>query len=144
MLGRRLLLLAAVLLATGAIAAALTPRELRQGDRETTATTPTVVPPQATGGTGAGAREITRTVDASESRATTVVRARVGDLVQLFVKAPAPDEVELVGLGRFATVDASTPARFEFFAERAGSYPIHLQDADRDVGRLVVERAEPL
>ena len=67
MLGRRLLLLVAVLLATGAIAAALTPRELRPTDRKTTATTPTtptLTAPESTGGTGAGAREVTRTVDA--------------------------------------------------------------------------------
>ena len=143
MLGRRLLLLVAVLLATGAIAAALTPRELRDEERKTTATTPAVVPPSATGGTGAAARELTRTVDA-EGREPAVVRARVGDLVRLSVRASSPGVVELVGTGRFDTVDASTPARFEFFAERPGSYPIHLPEADRDAGRLLVERAEPL
>jgi hypothetical protein len=143
MLGRRLLLLVAVLLATGAIAAALTPRELRTTDRKTTATTPPVVAPGASGGTGAAAREITRSVDV-EGREPAVVRARVGDLIRLSVKAASPDVVELVGTGRFEAVDAATPARFEFFAERPGSYPIHLQEADRDVGRLLVERAEPL
>jgi hypothetical protein len=137
MLGRRLLLLIAVLLATGAIAAALTPRELRPTDRQTTSTAPAPVAPAGTGGTGAAAREVTRTVDA-DGREPAVVRADEGDLVHLSVRAPSPDIVELVGTGRFAAVDSSTPARFDFFASRSGTFPIHLQEADRDAGRLVV------
>jgi hypothetical protein len=137
MLGRRLLLLVAVLLATGAIAAALTPRELRTPDRSTTTAPTTTVPPSNSGGTVAGGREISRTVDA-ESREPARVRARVGDLLHLSVRAPSPDEVELVGTGRFASVDSSTPARFDFIPQTAGEFPIRLQGANRDVGRLVV------
>jgi hypothetical protein len=136
MLGRRLLLLVAVLLATGAIAAALTPRELRDPAPTTPTATPSV-PPQATGGTATGAREVTRTIDA-EGAEPAVVRARVGQLLHLVVRAPSPDVVELDGTGRVATADASTPARFEFFVETPGTFPIRLQESGRELGRLVV------
>jgi hypothetical protein len=142
MLGRRLLLLVAVLLATGAIAAALTPRDLRDPS-PTTPTTPTPtapVLPGATGGTGAGTREVTRTVDA-EAAKPAVVRARVGNLLHLVVRAPSPDVVELDGTGRFASVDPSTPARFNFFVENPGTFPIRLQETGQEIGRLVVSAA---
>jgi hypothetical protein len=136
MLGRRMLLLVAVLLATGAIAAALTPRDSGQSTpTTTTSTTPAL--PGATGGTGAGAREVTRTVNA-EAAEPAVVRARVGDLLHLVVRAPSPDVVELDGTGRFDSVDSSTPARFEFFVETPGTFPIRLQETGQEIGRLVV------
>jgi len=139
MLGRRLLLLVAVLLATGAIAAALTPRDSGQTTPTTTAPTAPVVP-GATGGTGAGAREVNRTVDAEGSEPA-VVRARVGDLLNLVVRAPSPDVVELDGTGRFDSVDSSTPARFNFFVEDPGTFPIRLQETGQEIGRLVVSAA---
>ena len=139
MLGRRLLLLVAVLLATGAIAAALTPRDSGQTTPTTTAPTAPVVP-GATGGTGAGAREVDRTVDA-EGAEPAVVRARVGDLLNLVVRAPSPDVVELDGTGRFDSVDSSTPARFNFFVEDPGTFPIRLQETGQEIGRLVVSAA---
>ena len=139
MLGRRLLLLVAVLLATGAIAAALTPRDSGQTTPTTTAPTAPVVP-GATGGTGAGAREVNRTVDA-EGAEPAVVRARVGDLLNLVVRAPSPDVVELDGTGRFDSVDSSTPARFNFFVEDPGTFPIRLQETGQEIGRLVVSAA---
>ncbi len=136
MLGRRLLLLVAVLLATGAIAAALTPRELRKSSPTTTTAPPPSVA-NGTGGTPAGARQVIRIVNAAGARPA-VVRATVGDLLQLAVRVTSPEEVALVGTGRFATADADTPARFNFFLDSAGTFPIHLQESGRDVGRLVV------
>ena len=139
MLGRRVLLLVAVLLATGAIAAALTPRDSGQTTPTTTApTAPALAGPN--GGTGAGAQEVTRTVDA-EGAEPAVVRTQVGDLLNLVVRAPSPDVVELDGTGRFASVDSSTPARFNFFVEKPGTFPIRLQESGREIGRLVVSAA---
>jgi hypothetical protein len=146
MLGRRLLLLVAVLLATGAIAAALTPRDLRDSDQTTSTTAPppaaTTAPglPGATGGTSAGTHEVNRTVDA-EGAEPAVVRARMGNLLHLVVRAPSPDVVELDGTGRFDSVDSSTPARFDFFVETPGTFPIRLQETGREIGRLVVSPA---
>src|SRR3954452_19799541 len=105
MLGRRVLLLVAVLLATGAIAAALTPRDSGQTTPTTTApTAPAVAGP--TGGTGAGAEGDPGTAGAEGSEPA-VVRTQVVDLLSLVVRAPSPDVVELDGTGRFASVDSS-------------------------------------
>jgi hypothetical protein len=139
-LGRRLLLLVAVLLATGAIAAALTPRELRDSAPTTSTGTTATTTPRATGGTPGVARDVTRTVDASAPEES-VVRVRVGDFLHLAVRAPSPDVAELVGTGRFATVDPSTPARFDFLVDREGTFPIRLQESGHDLGRVVATRA---
>jgi len=139
-LGRRLLILAAVLLATGAMAAALTPRDrTRKTEPPTTSTATT---PGATGGTAPGATVAAFTVD-SAARRPAVVRVRRGALLRLLVKATGPDEVELVGLGRFEPADRFSPARFEFFALRGGTFPIRLRSTGRVTGRLVVD-APPL
>jgi hypothetical protein len=138
-LRRRLFVLAVVLLATGAIAAAVTPRDVRQGG-ETTSTAPAPAPPPRAVAPVPG--DDVHVVDAAAPRPV-VVRVRRGSLVRLRVRARGPDEVELVGLDRFAAVDEFTPARFDFFAQRAGSFPIRLREARRDIGRLVVE-APPL
>jgi hypothetical protein len=139
MLGRRLLLLAAILMLTGAIAAALTPRDLREPAPPTQTRPVPTSPPAAAGGTPA-TRELSRTVNADARRPQTV-RARVGDLLHLTVRAQSPDEVELVGLDRFEAADQFSPARFDFFVERAGSFPIRLREARREIGRLVVSAA---
>jgi hypothetical protein len=141
-LRRRLFVLAVVLLATGAIAAAVTPRDLRQGGDTTPTTAVPAPPPGATGGTPPGEGDGVRVVDAAAARPA-VVRVRRGTLVRLRVRTRGPDEVELVGLNRFAPADEFSPARFDFFAERAGTFPIRLREARRDVGRLIVD-APPL
>lgn len=134
MFRRHLLLLAAVLLATGALAAALTPRDARRGDEAATTAAPA---PGAGGGTRPRAPERSATIDAS-ARRQVVVRVREGTLLRLTVRAPSPDEVELSGLGRFQAVDQFSPARFEFFARREGSFPVRLRESGRTIGRLVV------
>jgi hypothetical protein len=139
-LGRRLLILAAVLLATGAMAAALTPRD--RSPKVDPATTSTATTPGATGGTAPVPPAATFTIDAA-ARRPAVVRVRLGALLRLRVKAPAPDEVELVGLGRFEPVDQFSPARFDFFALEGGTFPIRLRRSGRVIGRLVVD-APPL
>jgi hypothetical protein len=142
MLGRRLFLLAAVLLAVGAIAAALTPRDMRKSGPTASGTTSAPPEPNQHAAAGAEAREISRTVDASAAKPA-IVRTRTGDLLHLVVRAPAPDEVELQGLGRFESVDESSPARFDFFLVLPGTFPIRLQQSGRVLGRLVVD-AKPL
>ena len=69
------------------------------------------------------------------------MRTQVGDLLHLVVRAPSPDVVELDGTGRFASVDSSTPARFNFFVENPGTFPIRLQETGQEIGRLVVSAA---
>jgi hypothetical protein len=141
---RRLLLLIAVLLGIGALAAAVMPRDLRiRADTATTAPAPAAPSRARAGPPTPGTERVAHRIDAGLP-GMPVVRANVGDLVDLSVAAPTPDEVELAGLGRFAAVDAYTPAHFEFLAERAGAFPIRLALAGRTVGRLDVRaRARP-
>lgn len=132
---RRLLLFAALLLAVGTLAAALAPSDLRR-PADTQRTTP---PPRAAPGPPApGRATVSRTLRA-RARGSQVVSAHLGDRVILTVEADAPDEVAL-GEQRFASVDAFSPARFDFIAERAGSFPIRLRQAGRELGRLVVRQ----
>ena len=66
------------------------------------------------------------------------VRARVGDLVHLQVLGTAPDSVTIKGYDVVETVDAESPARFEFFAETPGSFPVRFQSDGRVAGVLEV------
>ena len=136
MLARRLLVLAAVLLALGAVAASLAPRDLR-GPATTTAlpsTAPAATPTPARG------REVALVVDASRPRAATV-SARVGDDVHLAVRAPSPDSVRIVALGQSEAVDPYSPAMFDFVPDRAGHFPITLEQSGRRVGVLRIAPA---
>jgi hypothetical protein len=139
MVGRRLVALLVVLLVIGAVAAAVVP----QPEPAPTATTTTATAaPDA-----APARTVALSLPAGSTSAD-VVRARKGDLVRLTVAAAAPGTVTIDGLDRLETVDATTPARFEFFAGRTGTFPVRLAPADEGtaeaapaVGRLEIQPA---
>ena len=130
MLGRRFLILVAVLMGLTALAASIAPQPVEREDRgESTAT------PAPSGSPSF--------VTVREELSTTDPRARVtvseGDLVELTVSGPERDSVML--LGRMDTVDPTSPARFSLLATAPGEYPIELVEADRQVGTLVVEAA---
>jgi hypothetical protein len=131
MLARRLLVLAAVLLALGAVAASLAPRDLRQpGPTTNPATAPPPAPPAVRG------RDITLAVDAAAAPAT--VAAGMDDHVHLTVRAQLPDAVSIPALGYIQPVDAYSPAVFDFVADRAGRFPILLAQSGRRVATLRV------
>jgi hypothetical protein len=127
MLGRRFLILVAVLMGLTALAASLAPQPVER--RERSEQTPTPAP--------AGSPSV---VTIEEEISTTDPRARVtvseGDLVQLTVSGPERDSVML--LGRMDTIDPTSPARFSLLAGEPGEYPIELVDAERQIGTLVV------
>jgi hypothetical protein len=133
MLARRLLVLAAVLLALGAVAASLAPRDLRDSPSTTTVTTvaPPPVPRVPPG------RELSLSLDANAARPG-AVSARVGDHVRLSVRSGAPDAVAIPALGQTQPVDPYSPAMFDFIADRAGAFPLVLVQAGRRVGTLRV------
>jgi hypothetical protein len=133
MLGRRFLLLVAVLMGLTALAASIAPREPLVRERGATPT-PT---PTATAEANA-VRSVAKTISADAGHARVVVRE--GDLVQLTVDATDVDTVEL--MDQFQPVEADSPAVFELLADRSGSYAITLLDADRRVGTLVVRAAD--
>jgi len=136
MLGRRFLLLVAVLMGLTALAASLAPREplLReQGQRAATPTptpTPSPVPDKA-------AQPVARTIDADENPKR--VSVRQGQIVQLMVLSSEVDSVMV--LDEIEPVEEESPAEFDILADEPGEYPITLLDADRRVGTLVVRPA---
>jgi FtsP/CotA-like multicopper oxidase with cupredoxin domain len=138
MLGRRLLVLMAVLLGLTALAAALAPRPTVVPPRGGLQSSRTPAPSSAATSSGAS-RVVARTLSADQGagrRGGNVVRAREGDTVRLSVRGDVLDAVELQGLGQIEPLDPASPARFEFIADEPGDHPIVLLDADRRIGRL--------
>jgi hypothetical protein len=134
MLGRRFLLLVAVLMGLTALAASIAPREPLV--RERGAPTPTPTPTTTTEANAV--RTVEKTISADAGHARGVVRE--GDLVHLEVHATEVDTVEL--MDEFQPVEADSPAVFDLLADTPGNYPITLLDADRRVGTLVVRAAD--
>jgi hypothetical protein len=138
MLGRRLLVLMAVLLGFTALATALAPRPTVTAPR---GASPSSEPEPTASSPAPGASQVvTRTVDANTGARPTRVRARVGDTVRLTVRGDLLDAVELKGLDEIEPIEPGSPARFEFLADAPGAFAIALQEADRRVGMLDVAR----
>jgi hypothetical protein len=128
MLGRRFLILVAVLMGMTALAASVAPRQpVVPRDRQES--TPTPAP--------AGSPTL---VTVQKEISTTDEDARVavheGDLVELTISGPERDSVLL--LDRMDTIHPNSPARFSVLARERGQYPIELLAADRRIGTLVV------
>jgi hypothetical protein len=122
---RRFLLFAVLLLVAASVVSALTPRERRFGDRPSDAAQPLPASPPAA------------VVEASLPGERNI-RARVGDVVHLTVRAPSADMVEVADLALEQPVDADVPADLVFVADQAGRFPIRLRDAGEAVGTLRV------
>jgi hypothetical protein len=122
---RRVLLLAVFVLVTAAALSVLTPRERRFGQSQPGGQPPPPSPRASV-------------VEASlpSDRA---VRARIGDVVRLRVRAPSADVVEVPSLALEEPVDAGTPAELVFVADRAGRFGVRLRDAGEAIGTLHVE-----
>jgi hypothetical protein len=132
MLGRRFLLLVAVLMGLTALAASVAPRQpISRDDRG--AATPTATPTPTAPGTG-DVETVSKQLNITE-RITRVV-VDEGDLVYLEVRGSELDSVTL--LEEVEPIDPDAPAVFELLADEPGDYPIVLVDADRQVGTLVV------
>ena len=133
MLGRRFLLLVAVLMGLTALAASIAPRQplVREGDRRGATATPTPTPlPVA----AESLLPVERTLFTSENPARVAVRE--GQILQLTVRGSEVDTVML--LDEIEPIEADSPAQFELLADEPGEYPIELVDADRRIGTLVV------
>jgi hypothetical protein len=131
MLGRRFLLVVAVLMGLTALAASVAPRERTVRDESRAGREPTPT-------TSAGARTletIRLEISADETGQRVVVSK--GDVLALEVTASGLEAVRMLG-----EIDAATPntaARFHIVADRAGEYPIELVgSSERQIGTLVV------
>ena len=137
MLGRRLLVLMAVLLGLTAVVTALAPRPTVVRERSSASASPSPEPTAAPTGPAAS-RVVTRTVDARAGVRPARVRARAGDTIRLSVRGDLLDAVELQGLDEIEPVEPDSAARFEFLAESPGNHAIMLLDAHRRIGVLMI------
>jgi hypothetical protein len=127
MAGRRVLVFIVLLLVVAAVASAIAPRD---DDVARRPVTPAVPPPAA-------AARVVEGVLPDDRR----VRARVGDIVQIEVRHPAQDEVQILALGVAEPVDPGIPAQIVFDADREGRFAVTLRDAARRVGTVEVRPA---
>jgi FtsP/CotA-like multicopper oxidase with cupredoxin domain len=119
--GRRFVLFALLLLLCAALASALAPTQRRSAPAEPQLQTS---PPPA------------QAVVVSARLPGRTVRARVGDVVRLAVRAPVSDRVEIDALGVGAPVDPGIPAELDFVADQPGRFAVVLRDAAIRVGTL--------
>ena len=126
MLGRRFLILVAVLMGMTALAASLAPRQ-PVSEQERSESTPTPAP----AGTAT-----TVTIEKALTTTDADLTVNEGDLVELTISGPETDSVML--LGRMDTVHPDSPARFSLLADDPGEYPIELVEADREIGTLTI------
>jgi hypothetical protein len=133
MLGRRFLLLVAVLMGLTALAASLAPRDpvVREGDRRAGEASPTPTPSSVA---GKAMQPVEKTLFTAEN--PTRVAVRQGQLLTLTVRGSEVDSVMV--LDEIEPIEEDSPAVFEILADEPGEYPIQLLDADRQVGTLVV------
>ena len=120
MLGRRFLLLVAVLMGLTALAASVAPREPIDRDGSGTPT-PTATPSQAAAG-GGNVETLTKRLNTAEGVTRVVVDE--GDLVDLEVSGSELDTVTL--LDEISPIDPDSPAFFQLLADAPGEYPIEL------------------
>ena len=136
MLGRRFLLLVAVLMGLTALAASVAPRQPISRDGRGTAT-PTATPTLSADGTG-DLETVSKRLNTAEGVTRVVVDE--GDLVDLEVSGSELDSVMLHD--EVVAIDPDAPAIFQLLADEPGEYPIELLDARRQVGTLVVRAAD--
>jgi hypothetical protein len=145
MMGRRLLLLVAVLMGLTALAASVAPRNTgtdepatppgRPGTVAEPTTTPELSPAAPTPAEGDVVEE---TLSAAEGASPVRVRARPGQTVKLEIQGQVFDEVVLTGLDRVEAIAPEAPARFEIYTDQTGRFEIRLLQANRRLGELLV------
>jgi len=131
MLGRRFLLLVAVLMGLTAVAASFAPRDPVERDRRSEST-----PSPAPSGTSTpGTVEKELAIEDGESK----ISVDEGDVVELTVSGPERESVML--LGRIEAIDPVSPARFSILADEPGQHAIELVESGRRIGTLVVRES---
>jgi hypothetical protein len=134
MLGRRFLLLVAVLMGLTALAASVAPRQPVVSERRSAEPSAT---PYAAPAASPTVRTVRRTLSTAQGRRRVTVTE--GQLVQLDVSGPELDSVML--LDEVVPMAPEAAAHFELLADTPGRYPIELVDAERRIGTLVVRSA---
>lgn len=140
MLGRRLLVLFAVLLGLTALVTSLAPRPTatRPGVAQVKPS-PTVTPVPT--GPATTSRRIVKSISADPGSPRTKIHARVGDVLALTVRGDVLDGVEIEDAGKLEPIEPGSPARFEVLLERPGELRVDLVDAERLIGLVEVSPA---
>lgn len=136
MVGRRLLILVAVLMGLTALAASLAPQPPTGRQPGATATpaptlAPTTVAIPAPVDSDPGV--VARRVDARRGHAPVRIELRTGQRLELTVRVAAPDAVALDALD-LEPADPQSPATLRLFADAPGSYPLRLVSTGRRLG----------
>jgi len=136
-LGRRLLVLFAVLLGLTALVTSLAPRPTgsRSGVLQPSPS-PSATPspePSVTAST-----RIEKTISADPGQPRARIKARVGDILALTVRGDVLDGVQIAELGKLEPVEPGSPARFEVLLDRRGELRVSLVDAERLIGTVEV------
>jgi hypothetical protein len=140
---RRLIAILLVLLFLSSLAAALAPvqegRKVVSSSTSTTSTTSTTAeaPTSPEAEAAEGPSLISQSVDASGERPA-LVRAKVGDQLQLRVTSQRSGTVELAGLGPAEDVGSEQPAYFDVLLRDDGSFPVRFLDSDEEIARIEV------
>jgi len=127
---RRVAILFAVLLVLSVALTAVAPR--RDPNPESRRASPPAITPAREDVTAAVRKTLPR---------DRVVRARVGDNIELTVTAREPDSATIDALGLTDSAIPGAPAQFSFRANRAGTFPVMLTLSGRRAGRVVVSAA---
>ena len=130
MLGRRFLVIVAVLIGLTVVAASLAPRQPAPRDQRAAEATPS--PSPVADSSKRNPPEVLYTN--RKPRRITVDR---GTLLELEVDGSELDSVSLEG--EVEVVTEETNARFDVYADTPGEYEIRLVDANRLVGTLIVD-----
>ena len=139
MLGRRLLVLFAVLLGLTALVTSLAPRPTITRPGLVQPTTP--VPTETPAPTPASSRRIEKTISADPGTPARRIRARVGDVLGLTVKGDVSTASRSRTLGKLEPIEPGSPARFELLLDAAGELRVDLVDAERLIGLVEVAPA---
>jgi hypothetical protein len=139
-LGRRLIVLFAVLLGLTALVTSLAPRPTvtRPGVAQVTPS-PTATPAPTRSATTS--RRIVKSISADPGSARTKIHARVGDVLELTVRGDVLDGVEIEDAGKLEPIEPGSPARFEVLLDRQGELRVDLVDAERLIGLVEVSPA---
>ena len=126
MLGRRFLILVAVLMGLMALAASLAPRQpVVRDDRADSTPTP-----------AATATVVTVEKELSTAGGPDRITVHEGDVVELIVSGPERGAVTV--LDRIDAIHPEAPARFSLLAGEPGEHPIELLESGRRIGTLVI------
>jgi hypothetical protein len=128
---RRVILFCVLLVVIGVVASATVPRDKGAPVRRTLPAQAAPVPP---------ADAAIGRLPGPADRPLRVVRAQVGDVVQIDVTHDAEDVVEVPALGVAEPVEPGIDAQLVFDADQPGRFAVTLRDAGRRIGTIDVKQ----